>query len=201
MRIENIEARFIVAARTHVAGDDIREYLRGACLSWMNGHVVLTATDGYTLISCRVAEGVDQFEPVILPLDMLKKIKASKGPVTIETNATESATHIFLEQGYETYRGLALDGRYPDWARLVPSECSGEKAQFSGVLLGRMHEAFCALHGLKSKSADRWPHLYHNGSKPAVVDMADEDAVAIIMPIRVPTDQPEQPTIPAWLGK
>ncbi len=203
MRVENIEARFIVAARTHVARDkDVREYLKGACLSWRNGHVILTATDSHTLIACRVAEGVDQFAPVILPSDLLKKIGANKGPVTCEINVTDSATHIVLEQGYATYRGLALDGcYYPNWVCLVPSECSGENAQFNGALLGRMHESFCALHSIKRDQTERHPHLYHNGSNPAVVDMEDEDVVAIIAPRHVPTAQPEQPAIPAWLGK
>jgi len=96
----------LILHRLRGCDKDAREYLKGACLSWRNGHVILTATDGHTVIACRVAEGVDQFAPVILPSDLLKKIGANKGPVTCEINVTDSATHIVLEQGYATYRGL-----------------------------------------------------------------------------------------------
>lgn len=191
-----VPARVIVALRPHTVGPkDPRERLRGVCLSWSPHGATLAATDGHALLAYRLDYDGEPFAPVILPPDLLKQVKPVAGNVVIDV----AGSALSMTQKQTTIVGQALEGTFPRWQKVVPPTCSGVLAQYSGALLGKLWGSGRVLRG-ERPGIDRSPgcHVYHNGEGPAVVDLHDENAIAVIMPWQPVKNQPEQPLVPVW---
>ncbi len=156
--------------------DDSRFYLNGACLDADRGLVV--ATDGHILLAIRVhIEGTGQ---AILDRDTLDKARRAfgrkGGSARIEIDGQVCWVHV----NGEPFPGQLIDGTYPDYAQVVPTEPSGELAQFNGALLGRLSKAFERLGGVEGLI-----EVAHNGTRAALVaHYSVPEAIACVMPFR-----------------
>jgi hypothetical protein len=73
-----------------------------------------------------------------------------------------------------------LDGKYPDYTKVIPTETSGEVAQFDVDLLSLFAQV---NKGLGSKYPGRIK-IEHNGERGALVHLWDAALTGVIMPFR-----------------
>jgi DNA polymerase-3 subunit beta len=193
---DTIKALLLVSPKS-----DIRYYLNGVCVDVRNGAATLVATDGHRLLAVPVA--ADDVESAtdgqyIIPrdvLDAVKPVKISRGdtlPITIEVVDTRITI-----TGATTATSPTVDGRFPDWRRVMPTSASGIPAQYQPEYLGDWGKV-AALLGAKGKGVTAVIH--HNGTGAALVTFPISPAIGVVMPCRLgATDSVVQhPGLPAW---
>jgi DNA polymerase-3 subunit beta len=203
---DTIKALLLAAAKA-----DVRYYLNGVCIDVRAADAVAVATNGHILLAVPLALADDAGELVpgqyILPREALEGIKPTHKslPVTIEVltpaptpdpdrpgvTLRKSPTATVFAGGAVAHTPL-VDGRYPDWRRVVPLEVSYEPGQYKAdyvAAFGKMHKL---LGGKES------PALAHNGEHGAARVLLPADAVGVLMPMRYST----RPSFdnPAWLA-
>ena len=205
-----VRAEIIAALKLFAADKDVRFYLNGINLEIGATESRLVATNGHSLGCFRIEseqpEVITPLGNIIIPNDLLKPIKA-KGMVEIAIGPLEtkkdakgeevpvsSARPVTLTYAGVSMSGKTLDGIFPDWRRVIPSKVSGEAAQFDPAYIGTLAKAWSILHGGKG------PHrvgLGFNGNNGALITLADENFVGVIMPMRPhAVTTPETP--PSW---
>ena len=132
---DTLKALLVVAGNS-----DVRHYLNGVCVDVRNGATTLVATDGHRLLAVPVAaddvEGASDGQ-YILPRAVLEVVK----PVKIPRNDTFSiAIEIVGTQvtiiGATTATSPTVDGRFPDWRRVMPSSANGVLGHFNSDYIG-----------------------------------------------------------------
>jgi hypothetical protein len=182
------------AARTHTAEKDIRSYLQGVYLDTAAGKVV--ATDGHRLFVANARGVKSNYPAVIVPNETIdaalkqftgdyargKMLGAVDVVITIDANTITIATPI----GKVT--GEALDGRFPEWRRVVPkAEDVGEHvpAVLNPQYLADACEALSIARNLSKKAADQHAIRIHmRGEFPTVVTDNTIGVLALVMPMR-----------------
>jgi hypothetical protein len=183
----SIQTSAIKAALHCSAKKDLRHYLNGVCLSFNHESVMMVhSTDGHILFSCFVHyENLgDQFNPgfdIIVPLDAIKAVKTKAENVTLESLPDGS----YL---LDNVRFTALDGRFPDVARVIPRPdqvYKGEnRAYIDPDLLIRGRDALRVFyHDKKSDYPIQQTGL--DGKGCSVMHNGAYDAVVVVMPMRV----------------
>jgi DNA polymerase-3 subunit beta len=105
-----------------MAQQDVRYYLNGLLLEVRGGQVRTVATDGHRLaVSERVDDSLAGKEvQVIVPrkavLELGRLLEHGDGVVDVEV----SASHIRLRIGDTTFISKLIDGRFPDYERVIP---------------------------------------------------------------------------------
>lgn len=182
--------RALKAATFCASSEETRYYLKGVFAEYKDGELILVATDGHRLLAVHPENnGPAPHGPafgIIIPLDAIARIKinkyATQGDLVCE--AGQWALH---------YEGIKIgftpiDGTFPDWRRIVPSETSGEAAQFNAAYLNDFAKASKLLGG------DTRPVVAYNGEGPALIGFqSDIEAFGVLMPFRasiVPTNPP-----------
>src|SRR5690348_4954473 len=120
MTTYEIHSNTLRAALSHAGKRDVRFYLNGVCLDLNAGRIV--ATDGNRMFICRgpLDAGAGQ---VIIPRDVIESaVKAAdkKGcmlSVSIVTGEAGTAT-LALPSGAQ-FGATLIDGRFPDWQRVI----------------------------------------------------------------------------------
>ena len=195
-----IKALLLAAAK-----NDVRYYLNGVCLDVRAHDAVAVTTNGHILLAVPVALADDSPALVpgeyIIPRDALENIKPTHKalPVTIEiitpaptpdpdrpgVTIRKPATAAISAGGAVAHTPL-VDGRFPEWRRVVPRTVSYFTSQFKADYVA----AFGKIHKLLG-GADS-PAIAHNGADPADAKTADSaarvllpgDAVGVLMPMR-----------------
>lgn len=142
--------RVAIAAAVH----DVRDYLQGVLLDFDNG--VLVATDGLRL-HCHgggvpVVQGAGR---VILPVEAVKWLLHSAGDVAEVTvwRAGNGSAQVLMRASDAFVFAHGLDGRYPDWQRVVPAMATrGARFRVDPVALASAVEAMGRLHKLEGKA-------------------------------------------------
>jgi DNA polymerase-3 subunit beta len=204
IKAETIKALLAVAAKS-----DIRYYLNSIAIdARATGDVTLVATDGHRMLAVPVdKDDIENLLPGVWVVDraLLESVKPVKAgrtefPLTLTLagvsagnppNATVQLT------GATTASGTTVDGRFPDWRRVVPASADGIASQFSPEYVGSFGKVGELLGG-KSKSIPCVIH--HNGNGAALVTFPGSPAIGVIMPMRVSADTstPPHPGLPAW---
>lgn len=105
-----------------MAQQDVRYYLNGLLLEVRGGRVRTVATDGHRLaVSERVDDSLGGKDvQVIVPrkavLELGRLLERSDAMVDVEI----SASHIRLRIGETTFISKLIDGRFPDYERVIP---------------------------------------------------------------------------------
>lgn len=205
-----VRAEAIAVLKLFAADKAVRYYLNGINLEIGRKETRLVATDGAMLGCFRVeSEQPDVDAPltnIIIPNDLLKPIKPT-GLVEItigelETKDNGKGEEVPVSNARPvtlTYAGLSMsgktvDGKFPDFRRVIPAKVSGQPAQFDPRFTGTLAKAWSILHGGKG------PHLAaigFNGNDGALLDLADENFVGVIMPLR-PNAVTAPETPPCW---
>jgi hypothetical protein len=182
------------AARTHAAENDVRAYLKGIYLDTAAGKVV--ATDGHRLFAAN-ARGVKSVYPaVIIPNETidaaLKQFTGeyargkSLGTIGVTVTIDETAVAIGTPTGSVT--GRTLDGRFPEWRRVVPkADDVGEHvpAVLNTQYLADACEALSIARNVPKKKAGQHAICIHmRGEFPTVVTDNTIGVLALVMPMR-----------------
>jgi DNA polymerase-3 subunit beta len=173
------QARGLILAS---AKQDVRYYLNGSLFDFENGRAV--STDGHCLLAINVqADFVDPaYSTAIARRDDLETI-AKLGKVDDIITVTYDERGITYERdGRATLTALAIDGRFPEYARVIPDKWSNEQALYDPELVARASKAL----KLALDSKDAKPELAQNGKAAALITVCGmgDKAIAVVMPWR-----------------
>ena len=168
--------------------EDIRYYLNGLYLEAGANGARLVGCDGHQLAVAKL-EGEYPEASIILPNSLVAAVKAkTKGPqvVTLDFNNGNQKYRkngeflprdITLTFAEITTSAKELDGKFPDYRRVVPIEVDGTTAQFDPRLVNRIEKA-CSTLGYKSFTG-----IAYNGDKSAL-SVINESFVVVTMPFK-----------------
>jgi hypothetical protein len=181
-----LNLNFILAARTHSATDkDNRNTLRGVRLDFPAGKMV--ATDGHRVFLACIDEA--QLPAVTVPnelIDQLAKIaKANIKKVAYATtlDLAIDGDRLTFTVGAATVSGLAINGEYPDYMRVIPRQVSGESAQYNAKYIVDANKALRIAID-KSKTDFTFMHNGDNCGVMSTTDHNDKPLIIGIMPFR-----------------
>ncbi len=110
--------------QTHfaMAQQDVRYYLNGLLFEFSDNLIRVVATDGHRLALCdqKITTGVSELQQVIIPrkavMELSRLLESSDELVKIELGSN----HIRLSTGQLSFITKLIDGRFPDYQRVVP---------------------------------------------------------------------------------
>lgn len=112
--------------RTHfaMAQQDVRYYLNGLLLEVSSGIVRLVATDGHRLAFQELATEAEVAEPrqVIVPRKGIMELMRLLADNDAEATLALSPNHIRVTLGEIRFTSKLIDGKFPDYLRVIPSE-------------------------------------------------------------------------------
>jgi hypothetical protein len=202
-----IDPAILRAALLFAGEDDPRTYLNGVRIEADTGGIKAIATDGTRALVAQCANA--RREPVAFTIERyalesaLKLHGKNRRRIRIVYDRPELPDP---ERPGVTIVGPAIvtigqvqsmdheSGHYPDWRRVLPETCSGERAQFNADFLADCTKARKLLGAGKRAAIFT---IHHNGSGPAVVWL-HRDVLAILMPFR---DDHSEYIPPEWLNQ
>ncbi len=126
--------------KTHfsMAQQDVRYYLNGMLLETAGSHLRAVATDGHRLALCQVELGdsLDE-QQVIVPRKgvlELQRLMSGDGDLEIELGAN----HIRIQLDGIRFTSKLIDGRFPEYERVIPKESSNELKADRGAFRGAL---------------------------------------------------------------
>lgn len=205
-----IDRRHMKAALVVAPKSDIRYYLVGMQLELGTGpqrdRVLLIATDGHRLTVSDANPEDSPNQPaqpacsVIIPRDLAERVAKHKLPRTasqtvflrIESPGTVDSALTFTFPDGSSYAGKAIDGRYPEWRRVIRRKPgNGRAAAINPRYYGDIDAFFAALDcsnvpaGLAidydTEEEKQWASV-------VMVTRAGVNAFMAIMPMRTGTD-------------
>ena len=193
-----INTDIFAAAALFRGVDDIRYYLNGLLLETGIHGARLIGCDGHQLAVARI-EGEFPESSIIIPGSLVAAVKSkAKSPqfVTLEfldgnqqfKDGVFVPRDITLNYGETTTTSKELDGKYPDYRRVVPSDVDGTTAQFDPKLVNRIDKA-CSILGYKF-----FVGIAYNGNSSGL-SVIDEGFLVVTMPFKA---DPKKVS-PAWV--
>ncbi len=130
--------RLIEKTHFSMAQQDVRYYLNGMLLETGSGRLKAVATDGHRLALCQAeAEGSSEEQQVIVPRKgvlELQRLLTGEGNLEIELGAN----HVRIQLDGIRFTSKLIDGRFPEYERVIPKESSNElradRVAFKGAL-------------------------------------------------------------------
>lgn len=123
-----------------MAQQDVRYYLNGLLLEAVPGRIRAVTTDGHRLALSEIAykEQINSEIQVIVPrkavLELNRLLAHSDQDITLETSNSQIQIHL----GSTSFTSKLIDGRYPDYNRVLPSgntyDLIGDKQQLRHAL-------------------------------------------------------------------
>ncbi len=130
--------RLIEKTHFSMAQQDVRYYLNGMLLETGGGYLRAVATDGHRLALCQAElDGKLDDQQVIVPRKgvlELQRLMTGDGDLNIELGAN----HIRIQLDGIRFTSKLIDGRFPEYERVIPKESSNElkadRGSFRGAL-------------------------------------------------------------------
>lgn len=169
---------------------DIRYYINGVAVEAVANETRLVGTNGHTMgVHRMVAEnectGLVLFVIPNNTVAMLLKLKKPKGSrddtVTItlpDDYAEKPDAELRADCFGQSILFRRIDGKYPDYARVIPTELSGEVAAFNPEYLMLLQKAAQCFH-----AGAIMPAFGMNGDGAALAVIHDA-MIAVVMPMR-----------------
>lgn len=106
-----------------MAQQDVRYYLNGMLFELKKTQVRSVATDGHRLAMCDAqVEGPAAEASVILPRKGVMELSRLLGDAPAEISVTVGTNHLRVVAGDITFTSKLVDGKFPDYDRVVPKE-------------------------------------------------------------------------------
>lgn len=198
-----INSTIFAAAALFRGIEDVRYYLNGLYLETGANGARLVGCDGHQLAVANI-EGCFPESSIILPGSLVAAVKSKpKAPLSVvlefeeghqQFEDQENAKGVFVPRDIKLTVGeisttaKELDGRFPDYRRVVPKEVDGTTAQFDPRLINRIDKA-CSILGYKFFAG-----IAYNGDRSGL-SVIDEGFVVVTMPFKVDPSK----TSPAWV--
>ena len=131
-------ARLIEKTHFSMAQQDVRYYLNGMLLETGKGRLKAVATDGHRLALCQaeIDGGADE-QQVIVPRKgvlELQRLMSGDGELNIELGTN----HIRIQLDGIRFTSKLIDGRFPEYERVIPKESSNELTADRGAFKGAL---------------------------------------------------------------
>ena len=182
MAIIHISRSKLKAAAYFSGVKDIRYYLNGILIESTPLQTRVCATDGHALFCAKddaKGDNVDSFVGIV-PNDTIKQILTWKAPYKSAADLPVVITTAVDEQRAEWCGNTAvfklLDGKFPEYARVVPTDVSGEASHFNPELLIRCKKAAEAL-GTNN-------FAFKQGGDGSAIAVFSSESFAVVMPMR-----------------
>ena len=185
----SIQIKTIKALLHFAAKKDIRYYLQGVQIEQGETGTFAVATNGHFLAVARIDTQAQAPASVIVGSDHLSAaIKGNKLDfITLDVDGTK----VTIKTGASEVTVQAVDGRYPDWRRVIRAPQSGEQAYFDPDYSATVQKAAREYHGNKSALY----HVAQNGTSVGHCAI-DDDLQVFVMPVRAGGSNPVAP----WVG-
>ena len=173
------------AVSRFAAKSDIRYYLVGVLIEATTTETRLVATDGHTMLIHRTPAENTHCWTGIVPLDTVQAILKHKSPYEKKGNHLPielsecSGSEGRIDYAGQTFIFRPVDGKFPDYRRVIPKEITGEPACYQPEFLQRVQDAAADLGNGKTAGFG----MGYNGNSGAVCHIND-DCLAVIMPLR-----------------
>jgi DNA polymerase-3 subunit beta len=184
----HIQRNTLKAASLFMAKSDIRYYLNGVLIESSDTETRAVATDGHALLARREArkDDNDGIASFIMPDNVVSAILKWKAPhknaldmpVIITVPDDPKAEHR-AEWCGQIVVFRPVDGKFPEYSRIIPQSLSGEAASFNADLLIKCQKAAIEL----GTNKNGFFAFKQNGNGGAVATFG-ADAFAVIMPLR-----------------
>ena len=159
------------------------------------------ATDGHVLLALNIeATFTDPaHSSVIVDREAAETIAKGGSKFDTITICTHDGRHDAIEMRRSNGMSLTIapiDGRFPAYDRVMPTDCSRETGQFDVELLARLGKALSLATGAKNEK----PYLIHNGTSAGVMGLGSDDSViGVVMSCRI--DAPGGDPVSAFLAE
>jgi DNA polymerase-3 subunit beta len=178
INIETLRALLPLAAKK-----DVRYYLNGVYVDFQRDKTIYVATNGAVLgLYTETVENENIFD-IIIPCDVVKQLKPKRGTAKwgdLTFDPEKNTARIVNPGASQDFGFTPLDGKFPDYTKVIPSETSGEAAQFDAELLylfAQVNKSSGATHPGRFK-------VDHNGAAGALVHLFRNEFIGVIMPFR-----------------
>ncbi len=135
---QSVMGRLIEKTHFSMAQQDVRYYLNGMLLETGGGHLRAVATDGHRLALCQAeVDGKVDEQQVIVPRKgvlELQRLMSGDGDLNIELGAN----HIRIQLDGIRFTSKLIDGRFPEYERVIPKESSNELKADRGAFRGAL---------------------------------------------------------------
>ena len=133
-----VMGRLIEKTHFSMAQQDVRYYLNGMLLETRGGFLRAVATDGHRLALCQaeIDSKVDE-QQVIVPRKgvlELQRLMSGEGELNIELGAN----HVRIQLDGIRFTSKLIDGRFPEYERVIPKESSNELTADRGAFRGAL---------------------------------------------------------------
>jgi len=136
---QDVLSRLIEKTHFSMAQQDVRYYLNGMLLETGGKHLRTVATDGHRLALCQAeldGEDLDE-QQVIVPRKgvlELQRLLGGEGSVDIVLGAN----HVRIQLAGIRFTSKLIDGRFPEYERVIPKDSSNELSAGRDVLRGAL---------------------------------------------------------------
>ena len=162
---------------------DIRYYLNGVKIEFNENITRLIACDGHKLGLINLDQNLENAGAgeLIIPRDVIENLKpVSKGADTVQVKQI-SATHWEINNYGTKITFSGVEGKYPDYARVMAFKTSGESSQFNPEFLMAFYKAAVLLTGSKNPQLN----LSQNGQSSALIRVNGLASFAgVVMPYK-----------------
>jgi len=136
---QEILGRLIEKTHFSMAQQDVRYYLNGMLLETSGKHLRAVATDGHRLALCEAKiDGANlEQQQVIVPRKgvlELQRLMDGKGNLNIELGPN----HVRIQLVGIRFTSKLIDGRFPEYERVIPKESSNELTADKSLLRGAL---------------------------------------------------------------
>jgi DNA polymerase-3 subunit beta len=128
LRLSQVEMlRLLEKTHFAMAQQDVRYYLNGLLLETGDGLVRAVATDGHRLAMCEVAmpDAGDRAQQVIIPRKGVLELQRLLGGGE-ELELAIGSNHIRAVIGDIQFTSKLIDGRFPDYERVIPAKAGNK---------------------------------------------------------------------------
>ena len=136
---QDVLTRLIEKTHFAMAQQDVRYYLNGMLLETGGKHLRAVATDGHRLSLCQAeVDGAGLSDKqLIVPrkgVIELQRLLSGEGSVAIEFGSN----HVRVQLAGIRFTSKLIDGRFPEYERVIPKDTDNELSADKGVLRGAL---------------------------------------------------------------
>lgn len=178
-----IDFNILKALNVLTAKKDIRYYLNGVYVEINQNGAYFVATDGHKMGIYHNDE-IKSDAPIehVIPstlIDQASKVIKNMSLIDLDLNPMIEINYL-----HNTFKAPAIDGKYPDFRKVIPESLNNEIAQFDPDFLMQFKKCACILNDVKNCDIA----IGHNGHSGSVIDIQNTNFLGVIMPYRSKAD-------------
>lgn len=200
-----LNLNFVKGLAVIIPKSEIRYYLKGLYIEASKGEgVFMVSTDGHRLAIIKddgfQSDGDYSF---IIPLETITQLVKlmDKTDVMALLSYNQTDNQITIQYKGNTIKCAPIDGKFPDFRRIVPAEVSGEAGQYNADYISDFKKMANAINQTKNLEC----YIKQNGEQVAIVDICAHKpehniyGMGLIMPLRKPDSVFENYSRPLWV--